>query len=1002
MNSRILRVHVIPVEDCFVHLSSSLIRELKILYPSHKACLKVSTIDKKPGKQEFFTSYCQTPFNSNGNEALNISHEMLSALQLQESDLVTVAIFDQISSLERIYVTPLTNDDWDLLMLNNVSLQDNILQQLQIVYNKQICPIWVSKFVHLKIIIDNIGEGLHVGLLKDSTEIVVQPKSLISSYNNNVKINFSNQNSSSNIAHSNSSCINCEKFIFRTIPIELILLEYDNIYDYSVFISKDHLIKLFPHAISFTCGVFFVEIKLLPKKVEVENKSLKVLEKNSSPSKNSVVVGLCPLIKSMSNYKKIKHLVWPTIYVTKGLSKSLDLKVNSKVLLEPINSVNDDICNIQNVFINLTKDQKNFDEDKILKKFVTQLNNQIKFQKCLAINNLSSIRISNNAIPPIEIILSFSPKRIPYLFINEYNFGMLTFNYNYIDDDFSVKLKTEDNQSQVIENNFSLKQDFFDLKCFDEIKLSGLLCLELGLKCQDNLSCSLFSADNLLIIGPIAAGKTTTAKYFCDKFFSSPYFVKIIWVNGRFLAGKLMDTVFKQMVSHFEECLYYQPAIIVIDDFDDLCHLNSEPNEHAEMANIYLRPLHLMMKMIDCYTSGQNCIRVICTSKPFSQDNQNLFNKQFIDVFKTVINIPKIDKESKKIIVSRCLARIKQKDDVDEDFIMQLCEKMDSYVIQDILDYCDKVLFEVFKSDEKKLNKTILTDIFEKTVPLSLHNVKLFKENKINYSLVGGLIEAKQILTETIIWPSIHSDIFSKCPLKLQSGILLYGAPGTGKTLLAKAVGGESRLNFISVNGPELLSKYVGESEESVRRVFLRRGSDQTGVTDRVVNQFLTQLDGIDTFEGVWVIAATSRPDLIDSALLRPGRIGVKLHCSIPDKNDREDILKIICKNVNLSEDVKLNVIADHTVNYTGADLNGLLYTVLSIADKHFESEKELDDLYNKKNFKITAEHFRLALEQTKPSLSKTEIDKYKRIHELFTGKTKENFNRNMQKVTLA
>jgi peroxin-1 len=201
---------------------------------------------------------------------------------------------------------------------------------------------------------------------------------------------------------------------------------------------------------------------------------------------------------------------------------------------------------------------------------------------------------------------------------------------------------------------------------------------------------------------------------------------------------------------------------------------------------------------------------------------------------------------------------------------------------------------------------------------------------------------------ETLQYPTTYAPIFAQCPLRLRSGLLLYGYPGCGKTLLASAVAGECGLNFISVKGPEILNKYIGASEKSVRDLFDRaeaarpcvlffdefdsiapkRGHDSTGVTDRVVNQLLTQMDGAEGLSGVYVLAATSRPDLIDPALLRPGRLDKSLICDLPDLDDRIDILRALGTKLKLSQEVLDNLpeIASRTDGYSGADLQALVY----------------------------------------------------------------------------
>lgn len=263
--------------------------------------------------------------------------------------------------------------------------------------------------------------------------------------------------------------------------------------------------------------------------------------------------------------------------------------------------------------------------------------------------------------------------------------------------------------------------------------------------------------------------------------------------------------------------------------------------------------------------------------------------------------------------------------------------------------------------------------------PASLRNVTL-QSSKTTFDSIGGLRETRKILLETLQYPTTYAPIFAQCPLRLRSGLLLYGYPGCGKTLLASAVAGECGLNFISVKGPEILNKYIGASEKSVRDLFEKaesarpcvlffdefdsiapkRGHDSTGVTDRVVNQFLTQMDGAEGLSGVYVLAATSRPDLIDPALLRPGRLDKSLLCDMPSLDDRLDILQALSKKLSISQEVldttyhsqSLSEVAHRTAGYSGADLQAVIYNAHLEAIHDVLGDYDTNDEVNSKGSK--------------------------------------------------
>jgi len=291
----------------------------------------------------------------------------------------------------------------------------------------------------------------------------------------------------------------------------------------------------------------------------------------------------------------------------------------------------------------------------------------------------------------------------------------------------------------------------------------------------------------------------------------------------------------------------------------------------------------------------------------------------------------------------------------------------------------------------------------------------------VSWENIGALQSVRQELTLSVLEPITNPEHFDALGLPLPAGVLLYGPPGCGKTLLAKAIANESGANFISVKGPELLDKYVGESERAVRVVFERarssspcivffdeldslcpkRGSDSGsgggGVSERVVNQLLTEMDGLDSRTSVFVIAATNRPELIDPAMLRPGRLDKLLYVPLPASEDRCAILKAVAKNVNLAPDVDLDEIArsSRADGYSGADCAALLREAglavlrdgaLKRSYRSAGIEHSSTDIHFKEtpisSLQIEKEHFNYAFDHVMPSVSKKDKQKYDKMRD--------------------
>jgi len=270
----------------------------------------------------------------------------------------------------------------------------------------------------------------------------------------------------------------------------------------------------------------------------------------------------------------------------------------------------------------------------------------------------------------------------------------------------------------------------------------------------------------------------------------------------------------------------------------------------------------------------------------------------------------------------------------------------------------------------------------------------------------------KQELLEAVEWPVIYRKLIRKSKIKTPKGIFLYGPPGTGKTLLAKAVANESQANFISIKGPELLSKWVGESEKGIREIFRKarqaapciiffdeidsiapiRGGElgDSHVTERVISQMLTELDGLEELRGVVVMAATNRPDIVDTALLRPGRFDRLLYIPPPDRGSRLHIPQIHTMHMQLAGDVTLKNLADITEGYTGADIALFVSAAALIALKEHISKYPNPEEADKKSIemKVFIKHFEESMQKIRP-LSPQELEWYKKTTEQFGNKTR-------------
>ncbi|ODQ82729.1 hypothetical protein BABINDRAFT_159248 [Babjeviella inositovora NRRL Y-12698] len=491
-----------------------------------------------------------------------------------------------------------------------------------------------------------------------------------------------------------------------------------------------------------------------------------------------------------------------------------------------------------------------------------------------------------------------------------------------------------------------------------------------------------------LVYGASGSGKTAVVRDVAAGLRARGVFTRTVLCDT--LANESFNAAKTALTAWVTEASWYAPLCLVLENVENILPAELE---HADgtQSNQLAEFLATQLSRV-----GQlRNVSIICTTKSKESVNKLLFQLHTVE---ETFNLKTPDKELRRLVLEAHMAKLGMALKFD---IMDVVAETEGYLPNDLKILLDRVYHELLFNTEgasvlvtqKEFGKTI-----EGYTPSNLRGVKLQKST-INWSDIGGLEEAKTILLETLEWPTKYAPIFQSCPLRLRSGILLYGYPGCGKTLLASAIAGACGLNFISIKGPEILNKYIGASEQSVRELFERassakpcilffdefdsiapkRGHDSTGVTDRVVNQMLTQMDGAEGLDGVYVLAATSRPDLIDSALLRPGRLDKSVICDMPSRLDRLSILQSITRKMELMDEVDLDEVAGRTAGYSGADLQGLGYNAYLKA-VHQKLEKDENALVGVLEVDKKAHEF-FQIKQNKEKMRNT--DRVKVLHKI-------------------
>ncbi|KAL4086270.1 hypothetical protein PRIC1_014398 [Phytophthora ramorum] len=451
----------------------------------------------------------------------------------------------------------------------------------------------------------------------------------------------------------------------------------------------------------------------------------------------------------------------------------------------------------------------------------------------------------------------------------------------------------------------------------------------------------------VLLFGPPGTGKTLIARTLAQELNA-----RVFTINGPEVVSKFVGESEANLRAVFAQAAREAPSLVFIDELDAIC-----PKRDSRVGDMERRLVATLLTLMDGLTSSRQVVVLAATNRPNALDpavrRPGRFDRE------VEIGIPRAN--DRLAILRVALRRLPHK--LTNSELQELSATAHGYVGADLSALCKEAallaLHRAFASNAQASGAVLAATNSLPAFEITLSDLKLAMRGirpsalreisvdvpRVLWSDIGGQSALKQSLREAVEWPLQHPEAFTRMGIRPPKGVLLYGPPGCSKTLAAKALATESGMNFIAIKGPELFSKWVGESEQQVREIFRKaraasptvvffdeidalastRGSGgSSGASDRVLSQLLTELDGLEPLKRVLVVAATNRPDLLDPALMRPGRIDRALYVSPPDVPAREQILQIHTRSTPLAPDVSLNELAIASARFSGAELRAL------------------------------------------------------------------------------
>ncbi|XP_068621110.1 peroxisomal ATPase PEX1 [Battus philenor] len=904
---------------------------------------------------------------------------------LDESSEVFVTPNNDLKVLDELYIDTESPDDQEILEDNAEALQLKILDQLRLVVANQKAIVWISTSMPI------IFTPKQTGIIVNHSRVVVKVDAFNTHRSNPYPINLPKDTDTkfNNIGIINNALLQPylnapKKLVLRALPIDSDG-KRNLIHPYIVFVHEDLV-----HSKYKELTVILATMEHIPSIIKDSN--------DENDASDNEIDGICVEIVPIDNvvFRSLSHEVYnstiPTVLIPKALNAIINIENGVKIIF---NIIGDKVQHPDHIDI-VTYSIKTQTEVDVIE----------RFKKCVVENTHSGKKflINHNMIKQNTQISSgflqfkLKPDSVRYTMLNSESFRQCTVAAKCLaDSDLTLP------KPVVSHLEYDYRNYCRNMKSVQNLVEKIILDLQFEIHREASFKGVSEIKSNVLVTGLSGTGKSSLC-HIVQKDLT-------VWshiLHCRSLKGRkdIPEVLGKAILM----CQEHSPAVLICDDLDALVPSNIEGASPQDIA--YYQRLAVVIKHL-----LQTCAGVCVLMTSLTMKSLHPILRQFNGkpLFTAHFDIPELDQEERVEMFKHLLNdKIRSSFEVNDDDIIKMAMDTAGGTVRDVCDYLNKRIFKAVKRKKSKPDEK----------PRLVDEVQKDEERTNAFDIwgpVGGMAEVKQVLTESIFWPIMYPALF---PTQ-SCGILLYGMPGTGKSHVGSCLARLANMHLITVKGPELLSKYIGQSEKAIRDIFdkaemkrpcilffdefdslaPKRGHDSTGVTDRVVNQLLARMDGAEGGARGAVLAATSRPDLVDPALLRPGRLQRHVYCPPPTKDDRYEILQTLAEDVAIDAQVDLQDLAARTEDFSPADLKSLLITAQL---GRLEQQLVKGEEKNMESVIVYQEDLEIALKETKPSLSKEQRLFYDTVYRRFRGESLSSEHRQLskemqkQRVTLA